>query len=256
MADRDGPVGVGDAGLGGISVLREARKLLPNEDFIYFGDSANAPYGTKSPERITELSEAVVRRLLAMGAKAVVVACNTATGEAVDTLRERYPNVPVIGTERAIKPAALAFPGGRILVMATPQCLASRRVRELAARYESEAELVLLPCPGLMEFVERGELSGRALRSHLDSLLAPVLVRPFDAVVLGCTHYPFLRGAIAEFTDSAAIIDGNLGISRQLKKRLDEAGLRSVSEHPGTVEIINSSADPALLERSRMLLAL
>ncbi len=256
MADRTAPVGFFDSGLGGISVLREARKLLPHENYIYYGDSANAPYGTRTAEEIVSLSDAVVRKLLGLGAKAVVIACNTATGEAVNVLRERYPDVPIIGTEPAIKPAVSAFPGGRVLVMATPQCLASRRVRELAARYESEAELVLLPCPGLMEFVERGELTGRALRQHLEGLLRPVLGRPFDAVVLGCTHYPFLRGAVAELTDSAAIIDGNLGISRQLKRRLEEAGLLNDMKDFGTTEILNSSPDPALAERSRMLLSL
>ncbi len=237
-------------------MLLEARKLLPSENYIYYGDSANAPYGTKSPERIIELSEAAAEKLLSMGAKAVVVACNTATGEAINYLRQRFEGVPIVGTEPAIKPAVSAFPGGRVLVMATPQCLESKRVRELAARFEKEAELVLLPCPGLMEFVERGELSGERLNAHIRALMEPVSVKPFDAVVLGCTHYPFLREAIARFTGSAAIIDGNLGISRQLMRRLEEAGLLREEGKKGSVRMENSSDDPVLLERGRLMLDL
>ncbi|MBR0139252.1 MAG: glutamate racemase [Firmicutes bacterium] len=256
MAGKDAPVGFFDSGLGGISVLLEARKLLPSENYIYYGDSANAPYGIKSPERITELSEAAVEKLLSMGAKAVVIACNTATGEAVNYLRQRFEGIPIVGTEPAIKPAVSAFPGGRVLVMATPQCLESRRVRELAVRFENEAELVLLPCPGLMEFVERGEFTGERLNVHLKRLMEPVSDKPFDAVVLGCTHYPFLRESIARFSGSAAIIDGNLGISRQLMRRLDEAGLLREEGKEGSVRIENSSGDPVLLERSRIMLGL
>ena len=171
MDDAMRPVAFFDSGLGGISVLRAARRVLPFENYVYYGDSAHAPYGTRPPEEIRTLAMAVTEKVLALGAKAVVVACNTATGEAVDAMRARWPEVPIIGVEPAIKPAAEAHPGGTVLVLATPMCVKSRRFLELQRRFSRETRVIPVPCPGLMEFVERGEL---------DSL--PALVRFGEAL--------------------------------------------------------------------------
>lgn len=251
------PVAFFDSGLGGISVLRAARKALPHENFIYYGDSANAPYGVKSPDQICRLSGVVMEKVLALGAKAVVIACNTATGMAVDGLRQRYPELPIIGVEPAVKPAAEAFPGGRILVLATPMCLQGQRFHELHSRFSQQAEIIPVPCGGLMEFVERGELHSDGLRTYLTEKLAPWLGSRIDAAVLGCTHYPFLRRAIAEVLDtSTEIIDGNTGITAQLRRRLTEQNLLNPAVGSGSVTFYNSLGDPAILTLSQWLLDL
>ncbi|MBQ6797882.1 MAG: glutamate racemase [Oscillospiraceae bacterium] len=251
------PVAFFDSGLGGISVLRAAVRALPHENFIYYGDSANAPYGTKTQEEILRLSRSVMEKVLAMGAKAVVIACNTATGMAVEPLRRQYPDLTIIGVEPAVKPAAEAYPGGRILVLATPMCLQGARYRELQGRFSDAAQIHPVPCGGLMEFVERGELQGEHLRAYLEEKLQPFLGQRVDAAVLGCTHYPFLRGAIAEVLGpQTAIIDGNAGITAQLRRRLEEQGLLNPSREAGTVTFYNSLEDDAILLRSKALLEL
>ena len=251
------PVAVFDSGLGGISVLRYIHRAMPNENYIYYGDSANAPYGTKSPAEIQKLTGAVMEKVLDLGAKAVVIACNTATGMAVDGLRQQYPEIPIIGVEPAIKPAAEQHPGGRILVLATPLCLKGQRFHELHDRFRDQAEIIPVPCGGLMEFVEHGVLSGPVLRGYLKDKLAPWKDQRVDAAVLGCTHYPFLRKAIAEVLgEETDIIDGNAGITAQLQRRMTELVLRNPSEAPGTVTFYNSLDNPEILELSRTLLEL
>ena len=250
------PIAFFDSGLGGISVLRATRALMPNESYLYYGDSANAPYGVKPAAEICRLSEAVMQQVLRRGAKAVVVACNTATGVAIDQLRAQHPQVPIIGVEPAVKPAAERFPGGTILILATPQCLRSERFLQLQARFSSMANCIAVPCGGLMEFVERGELHSAALQQYLEEKLAPWKNTQVDAAVLGCTHYPFLRAAIQQALPGATVLDGNLGIALQLQRRLRQLGLLSPAAQPGCVTFLNSSEDPALLARSRMLLEL
>jgi len=248
------PIGFFDSGLGGISVLRACRSLLPAEDFLYFGDSANAPYGTKTPEQVLALSRSALDRLLSLNAKAIVIACNTATGIAVDTLRKDHPELPIIGVEPAVKPAALKYTGQRVLVLATPGCHQSARVQELLRRHSRDAELIAVPCEGLMEFVERGEFSGETLQHYLVEKLTPYCERPVRAAVLGCTHYPFLRNAISSVLGPEVdILDGNLGIARQLERRLAETSLLN-DRGGGKVTFFNSSNDPSLLERSLLLL--
>ena len=257
MASARQPVAFFDSGLGGISVLRETRRMLPHENYIYYGDSANAPYGTKSPAEIRRLAGRVMDRVLALGAKAVVIACNTATGEAVDSLRAQHPDVPIIGVEPAVKPAAERYPGGQILVLATPQCLRSRRFLELQRRFSAQAEITAVPCGGLMEFVERGELDGAALHDYLQDRLAPWHGAAVDAAVLGCTHYPFLRGALQRaLGEGVEIIDGNAGIAAQLRRRLQELSLLNPAAETGSVAFYNSLDDPEILRRSEWFLQL
>lgn len=219
------PIAVFDSGLGGLSVLRALRAELPHEDFLYFGDCGNAPYGSRPTDEIRRLTLGHAERLLGC-AKALVVACNTATSAAIDDLRTRYPNRVIIGIEPALKPALLAAPNGRILVMATEATLRERKFAALTAQYADRAEIIKCPCPELVAFVERGELSGEALAGVLRRELADACRVPPDAVVLGCTHFPFLRAAIDDVLGgNIRFFDGAAGTARETRRRLTECDL-------------------------------
>lgn len=238
---KDAPIGVFDSGVGGISVLRELVRLMPHEDFLYLGDSVHAPYGTKSLEEVRKLTISHIEMLLQRGAKSVVIACNTATSAAVAVLRKMYPAVPIVGIEPAIKPAVLYKPDSRIIVMATPMTLKQEKFKKLLEQYEKQAEIVSLPCPGLMEFVERGDLESGELKDYLTNLLCPVLEKKTDAIVLGCTHYPFVKHMIAEVVgEQIKIFDGGYGTAKEMKRRLEEAGLLNQTEKEGRVTFCNS----------------
>lgn len=257
MHEHTRPVAVFDSGLGGISVLRELVRVLPGEDYLYFGDSLHAPYGVRTAEEVLRLSRENTELLLSYGAKALVIACNTATSAAAEALRRAYPALPIIGTEPALKPAVERHPGGRILVLATPMTVAEEKFQRLWGLYRDSAEILPVACGGLMEFVERGELEGAALEGYLHEKLAPYLEKPVDAVVLGCTHYPFLRGSIRAVVGAQAeILDGSHGIAAQLRRRLEAEGLLNGQDRQGSVRFLNSSPDPALLARSEALLRL
>ena len=249
------PVAFFDSGLGGISVLRETVRLLPQENYLYFGDSLHAPYGVKSVDEVVRLSLENAAMLTARGIKALVVACNTATSAAISILRERYPALPIIGTEPALKPAVERHPGGRILVMATAVTVAEKKFNDLRQHYQQDAEIIPLACSGLMEFVERGELSGPNLEAYLHEKLDPYLRQPVDAIVLGCTHYPFLDGAIRSVVgETPEIMDGSHGIALQLHRRLEEEGILKPEGSKGSVTFLNSLDDPELLSLSERLL--
>ncbi len=166
------PIGFFDSGVGGLSVLREAIKVLPNEDFIYFGDSKNAPYGTKTVDEVKKLTFNAVEFLLKHNVKAVVIACNTATSAAIEDLRNSYKNIPIIGIEPALKPAVELNRKGKIVVMATPMTLAEKKFNDLMAKYKDASEMVSLPCPGLVEYVEKGIVKGRELNNYLQKKLS------------------------------------------------------------------------------------
>lgn len=247
-------IGVFDSGVGGISILRELVKLMPNENYIYFGDSANAPYGTKTLEQVVDLVQKDAAYLYEQGIKALVVACNTATSAGIQTLRERYgAEIPVIGIEPALKPAVLSSAHPTVLVMATPMTLRETKFLNLMKRFENEAEIVPLPCPGLMEFVERGELESEALKGYLQELFAPF--EHVDAVVLGCTHYPFVRGMIQRVLgEQAQLFDGGEGTARETRRQLANRGLLNPSEELGTVRFENSAKEERLLRLCEELL--
>lgn len=234
-----------DSGVGGVSILREAVKEMPNEAFLYFGDSANAPYGVKSTQQIREMMEANVCFLRRQEqVKGVVIACNTATGAAAKYLRLQYPDLPIIGVEPALKPAVLRHQGGKVLVMATPLTLKQAKFRTLLAQYGSAAEVILLPCPGLMEFVERGILDGLELATFLQNLLRPVNDGSIQSVVLGCTHYPFLKQAIAHAIGyPVEFVDGSQGTAKEIKRRLAKYGCAAPENAEGAVRFLNSGSD-------------
>lgn len=248
------PIGLLDSGLGGIGVLGEALRQLPNEDYVYYGDTANAPYGDKAPEEVLGLVHQAVERLIELRCKAIVIACNTATSVSAGKLRQEL-DLPIIGMEPALKPASQLPGGGKILVMATRVTLALPKFQALMAQYGRDA--VPVPCPGLMECVERGELEGPKVTALLRQLLGPWLSQPVKAVVLGCTHYPFLRKTIAAlFPAGTPLIDGNAGSVRQLRRRLEEQDLLSDRQEPGRSTFLSSSEDPSVLQRMQTMLEL
>ncbi|MDD6307111.1 MAG: glutamate racemase [Clostridiales bacterium] len=255
MEMRKLPIGVFDSGVGGISVLRELAALMPNEDFIFFGDSKHAPYGTKTLEEVRKLTCADAEYLRKQQVKALVVACNTATSAAIDILREKYQDIPVIGIEPALKPAVHAGNHPRVLVMATPMTLREEKFQKLMQQYRAEAEIISLPCPGLVEFVERGELDSPALEQFLTTLFRDYLLHPVDCVVLGCTHYPLVKDMIQKVLgDDVQIFDGGEGTARETRRRLEEAGLLNPTEKTGNIQLENSLETAEILQLSRFLL--
>ena len=246
------PIGVMDSGLGGLSVLKEIIKLMPNEDYVYFGDSANAPYGIRTPEEVYQLTKNIIEMFIHQyNVKAIVIACNTATSAAVARLREEY-DLPIIGLEPAIKPAAIDYPHGKVIAMATELTLAGTKFENRVRELGSNAEIIKVPAPNLVEYVERGELDSTNVKNYLHQILDDHL--PVDAVVLGCTHFPFVQAAIQEVVGQAvAIYDGSNGAARQLKHQLKAIhGLTTVTDQ-GTVSLNNS--DPSQIKLMEKLLA-
>ena len=220
----DRPIGVFDSGVGGLSVLREIRRELPDEDLLYVADSAHAPYGDQPLEAIEARAIAIAEFLLGRDAKALVVACNTATGAAARLLRARFA-VPVIAMEPALKPAVARSRSGVVGVLATRQTLASEKFSHLVANHGG-AEVLTQACPGLVERVEAGDLEGEGTRALLAGYLEPLLSRGADTLVLGCTHYPHLAPLIRDLAGpEVQVLDSGLAVARQVRRRLAEAGL-------------------------------
>ena len=251
MANPSDYIAVFDSGVGGISVLRELVRQMPNERFLYFGDSANAPYGTRSTQQVRELTISAAEQLLSRGAKALVVACNTATSAAIDLLRQRHPDTIIIGIEPALKLAADLFPHGNIGVMATPVTLREDRFLQQVERFP-QVNPVLLPAPGLVDLIEAGKLDTPETQALLTQILAPYAGK-LDALVLGCTHYPFVKDAISRILgENTLLLDGSEGTAKETKRRLDAAGL--LSQEKGSVTIENSLGTPEILALSYQLL--
>ncbi|MBR5230666.1 MAG: glutamate racemase [Clostridia bacterium] len=252
---KNAPIGIFDSGSGGISVLRTALRMLPDEHFIYFGDTANAPYGTKTEEEVTVLAKQVAEKLLSLGCKALVIACNTATCAAAATLRAMYPDLIIIGMEPALKLAHDLRPEGDILVLATPVSLSSAKYRLLYTAYGEHAHSV--PCPGLMDFVERGDIESPELKAYLEDKFAPYLAKGNTpaAVVLGCTHYVFLHKVIRSLLpESTLVLDGNEGTVRQLGRRLTQENLISTHAPAGErVKILTSGNESSLALMQKLL---
>ena len=255
MNKKELPIAVIDSGVGGISVLRELRALMPYENFIYFGDSKNAPYGTKSRDEVLKITRENLAYLKALGIKALVIACNTATSAAVRILRGEESDLVIVGIEPAIKPPSVDLDHPRVLVMATPLTLGEEKFKGLVERFSGVEDIIPLPAPRLVEFVESGELDSTALHGYLDELLSPYQNEKIDALVLGCTHYPHVKDAIARhLPESVRIYDGGVGTARETMRRLKEAGLLRDCSSQGRIEILNSSGDPELIELSEKLL--
>lgn len=235
------PIGVFDSGVGGISVLKHIQDLLPNERLLYVADSRYAPYGNKTATEIQSRCFAIADFLIAQGAKVLVVACNTATAAAIDAMRDHYA-LPIIGMEPAVKPAAEASQNGIIGILATVGTLKSAQFAALLESYGRNVEVVTQACPGLVECIERGEVDSLATRALIKQFCAPLLAEGADTVVLGCTHYPFVRGLIREVVgDQVTLVDTGAAVAKQVKSRLIETGLLAASTDVGAVRFWTNS---------------
>lgn len=228
-----GPIGVFDSGVGGLSVLRDIRRELPAEDLIYVADSGHAPYGDRPAGYVRARAEAIVEFLVSQGAKAVVVACNTATGTAAAALRARW-DLPIVAIEPAVKPAVAHTRSGVIGVIATTQTLGGEKFANLVDAHASGVRVLSQPCPGLVERVEAGELESPETRSLVEQYVRPLVDEGADTLVLGCTHYPFLSEAIqAAAGPGVTVIDSAVPVAKELRRRLQAVDLLAPETRPG-----------------------
>ena len=251
--DKNSYIAVFDSGVGGVSVLRELRALMPGERFYYFGDSANAPYGKKTTEKVRELTLAAGKKLLEdLDCKALVVACNTATAAAIIDLRESYPDRIVVGIEPALKLACDRHPGGTIGIMATDVTLREQKLAALMERVKRDCTVLRVQAPGVVELVEAGKADTAEAVELMERLLGPYTGK-LNALVLGCTHYPFMKKAMAKVLgDGVELLDGGAGTARETRRRLQEAGL--LNDGRGELVVENSSGDPEKIRLTHALL--
>lgn len=234
------PIGVFDSGAGGLSVLRCIHNVLPHESLLYAADTANSPYGDKTPLFVRERVHEISQQLVAMGAKALVVACNTATAAAVESLRERFA-MPVIGMEPGVKPAVEQSRNGVVGILATEGMVRSKRMARLVDRFARDKEVIIQPCPGLVEQVERDALHTPQTVRLLRRYLAPILTRGADTLVLGCTHYPFLLPVISDLVGpGVTVINTAPAIARRLQVLLEQGALLNTGTVPGALHFFTS----------------
>jgi glutamate racemase len=246
-------IGVFDSGVGGISVLQHIHALLPHENLIYFADSKHAPYGNKTQADIIARCMQIADFLLQKEVKSLVVACNTATAAAIDILRETF-DIPIIGMEPAIKPAAAASKNGVIGVLATVGTLKSAQFAALLESYGRNVKVVTQACVGLVECIERGELNTENTNALIRQYTAPLLAEGADTIVLGCTHYPFVKQVIQEIVgDKITLIDTGAAVAKQLKRQLQEKELLSVNQGKAEVNFWTNSEAENAKEVIRML---
>lgn len=239
LAPNAAPIGIFDSGLGGLSVLRHIQAQLPNEHLLYFADSGFAPYGDKPHALVVERVLSVACFLRAHGAKALVVACNTATVAAIHILRERMPELPIVGVEPGLKPAALQSRNRNIGVLATQRTLQGDKFQQLREHIEAQygVRFMLQPCIGLADLIETGELDSPVLTALLTRFIQPLLAQEIDTLVMGCTHYPLVRPAIERVLanhgrSDVCIVDTGDAVARQLARRLDSSALLRTQTTP------------------------
>ncbi|MBM7616066.1 glutamate racemase [Alkaliphilus hydrothermalis] len=219
------PIGVFDSGVGGISVLADLIQILPNEKYIYYGDSGNAPYGIKETEEVKVRSFEIAEFLIKKGIKILVVACNTATSAAVRELRQKL-QISVIGMEPALKPAVEGASQGSIVVMATPVTLKEEKFANLIRQFEDHNDIIKLPCPGLVEIIESKGEEGAELEAYLRQLFDSIDLSKVSSIVLGCTHYIFIRDLLTKVVgESIKLVDGNYGTAKHVARTLQQMGL-------------------------------
>ncbi|MGB8213331.1 MAG: glutamate racemase [Anaerolineales bacterium] len=235
MSSEHAPIGIFDSGVGGLSVLREIMLQMPWESVLYFADQGHVPYGPRRLEEVRGFSEAITRFLLGLGAKLVVVACNTASAAALQHLRQTFPAIPFVGMEPAVKPAAESTRTGVVGVLATPATFQGALYASVVERFASGVTLLQDTCPGLVGQIEKGELDKPVTREILEKALRPMLARGIDTVVLGCTHYPFVIPLIQQIIGpEVRVIDPAPAVARQTVRLLDAAGLRGTDSKVGT----------------------
>lgn len=250
-----GAIGVFDSGIGGLSVLRYIREQLPQENLIYFADQGHVPYGSRSVVEIRTFSAAITNFLIARGAKVIVVACNTASAAALTYLRDNIPEVPIVGMEPAVKPAAGHTRTGKIGVLATPGTFDSARYAGLLVQYAGEISVLEDPCRGLVELIEQGQFNGPEVEGILHEATGPMLTAGIDTLVLACTHYPFVLPVIRQVVGpEMAIIDPAAAVARQTWKVLQRDLPFSSGKETGQVQIITSSDAKKLASIASQLL--
>ena len=248
------PVGVFDSGIGGVSVLRAIRALLPNEDLVYFGDSANLPYGEKSLEEIRRLSEYVTQFLLEKNAKLIVIACNTASAAALKYLREQHPQVTFVGMEPAVKPAAEQTQSGVVGVIATTATFQGELFASVVERFAQSVTVLRQPCPGLVQQIEAGELDTAKTEEMLRGWLQPMSEKGIDTLVLACTHYPFVMPLLHEILGpNVRVIDPAPAIAKQVKRLLEQQNLLSEKHGNGKL-VYYTSGEKAVFEKTLFVL--
>ena len=249
------PIGIFDSGVGGLSVLRSIRAQMPAEDVIYFGDQGHVPYGARSMEQIQDFSEGITKFLLDHHSKLIVVACNTASAAALTYLREQFPDIPFVGMEPAVKPAAETTKTGKVGVLATPATFQGALYASVVERFGASVELFQSTCPGLVSQIEKGELDSVATRAILEDALQPMLEKNIDTVVLGCTHYPFVIPLIEQIVGkNVRVIDPAPSVARQVKRLLEAQGLKSLSQEPVSPRFFTSGDSAAMKSLLPLLL--
>lgn len=237
------PIGIFDSGVGGLSVLKAIRAELPQESILYLGDQAHIPYGSRSKTQIRNFSVAITQFLLAQGAKLIVVACNTASAAALHDLRNMFPAIPIVGMEPAVKPAAETTQTGKVGVLATPTTFSGELYASVVERFAHGVEIYKSTCPGLVRQIELGRLDTPKTRQILAEALTPMLMAGIDTVVLGCTHYPFVIPEITAITGPIVrVIDPAPAIARQVRRVLDQRGLRNMADDIGLVTFFTSGS--------------
>ena len=241
MTSLNHPIGVFDSGVGGLSVLRAMRAQMPEEDVLYFGDQGHVPYGPRPMEQIQHFSEGITRFLLGQGAKLIVVACNTASAAALKHLRERFPEVPFVGMEPAVKPAAEHTRTGVVGVLATPATFQGALYASVVERFANGVRVLQHTCPGLVGQVEQGDLDGPRTRAILEEALHPMLEQHIDTVVMGCTHYPFVIPLIQQIVGAdVRVIDPAPAVARQVRRLLEAGGLKRPEGGIGSMHFYTS----------------
>lgn len=237
------PIGVMDSGVGGLSVLKHLTRQLPHEHFIYFADSAHAPYGNKTATEIQQRCEIVADTLIAQGAKALVVACNTATAAAIGSMRQHY-TLPIIGMEPAVKPAAAASKNGIIGVLATTGTLQSAQFAALLEHYGQNVQVVTQACVGLVECIEQGQLDAPQTQALLQQYCQPLMAAGADTIVLGCTHYPFVRQYIQQIVGpNVTLIDTGAAVAKRLQQVLEQQQMLNAATDAGDYVFLTSGTE-------------
>ncbi len=237
----DAPIGIFDSGIGGLSVYREVRAMLPLEHVLYVADGAYVPYGSRTPEEIVARSERIVRYLVDHGVKIVIVACNTASAYAIDHLRVTWPELSFIGLEPAVKPAAVETRTGHVGVLATPRTVSGGRLQRLIEQWAGGVTVERVAGEGMVELVEAGTLAGPEVDATVRPLLDRMTGAGCDVIVLGCTHYPFLRRAISDYVGPGVrLIDSGTAIARRALSVLQSSGLLREGSGPGTFRLLTT----------------
>jgi glutamate racemase len=251
----DSPIGAFDSGVGGLSILREIHRLLPNEDLLYFADQDHVPYGDRTLNEVRAYSVEITRYLLSRGAKLIVVACNTASAAALDHLRRSFVDTPFVGMEPAVKPAANLTRSGHIGVLATPATFEGELFASVVARFASGVQVHQSSVPGLVERIEAADLASDQTRQLLRQAIEPLLAQDIDTLVLGCTHYPFVVPVIEELTGpEVRVIDPAPAVARQVRRRLSDHGLRATAARQATITYITTARPPRLASLATRLI--